>query len=178
MKELSRLSKLFMFLALLSGVLWIGAYLTRLFITYQLFVPEDLSLKTYITSENIGGVFSTILPAITTTFVLYIVFILGYILFLVSSKISLKKNGWLFIVTLIIFITMPFEVYLMTIDYKLLSLLNTGEFDNSLVLSLFLNRIKVLGSFPLVEIFCYFSVIYFILFQPLTAKEPAGAGTV
>jgi hypothetical protein len=171
MKELSRISKILMFLAFLSGSLWIGAYLTRLFLSYQLFEAKDLVLKSFVNQQNLPGILFSMLPAVTTSFILYIALIITFTAFLLTSKVSLKKNGWLFIITLIIYITMPMEAYLMTIDYKIITQLNSGSFNAPGVLALVSDRIKVLSSFPLVEIFCYFSIVYFILFQPLTVKE-------
>lgn len=171
MKELSRFSKILLFLAFLAGTLWIGAYLTRLFLSYQLFEAKDLALKPFVSQDNLSGILFSMLPAVTTTFTLYIVLIVTYTLFLITSRISLKKNGWLFIITLIIYVTMPMEAYLMTIDYNIIVQLNSGSFNAQSVLALIVDRIKVLSSFPLVEIFCYFSIIYFVLFQPLTAKD-------
>jgi hypothetical protein len=175
MKELSRFSKILLFLAFLSGSLWIGAYLTRLFLAYQLFEAKDLALKSFVNQQNLSGILYSMLPAISTSFILYIVLLVTYTAFLLTSKISLKKNGWLFIISLIIYLTMPMEAYLMTIDYKMITQLNSGAFDPGFVLSLLTDRIKVLSSFPLVEIFCYFSIVYFILFQPLTVKDKKAA---
>ena len=155
MINLNKTSKIFAFLALITCSLWIGAYLSRLFITYQLFVAEDLSLKSYITSANLNGILTTLLPSVTSTFVLYICFIISFALFLVASKIKLRNNGWLFIITFIILITLPFEIYLMTLDYSIISQLNSGLYNSSDIINLFVRRIKVLGSFPLIEIFCY-----------------------
>ena len=168
MINLNKTSKIFAFLALITCSLWIGAYLSRLFITYQLFVAEDLSLKSYITSANLNGILTTLLPSVTSTFVLYICFIISFALFLVASKIKLRNNGWLFIITFIILITLPFEIYLMTLDYSIISQLNSGLYNSTDIINIFVRRIKVLGSFPLIEIFCYLSFYYFLLFRPLT----------
>ena len=168
MTNLNKTSKIFAFLALITCSLWIGAYLSRLFLTYQLFVAEDLSLKSYINSANLAGILTTLLPSVTSTFVLYICFILSFALFLIVSKIKLRNNGWLFIITVIILITLPFEIYLMTLDYSIIFQLNSGIYNTSDIISLFVRRIKVLGSFSLIEIFCYLSFYYFLLFRPLT----------
>jgi hypothetical protein len=168
MINLNKTSKTFAFLALITCSLWIGAYLSRLFLTYQLFVAEDLSLKSYITTANLAGILTTLLPSVTSTFVLFICFIISFALFLVISKIKLRNNGWLFIITVIIIITLPFEIYLMTLDYSIIIQLNSGHFNISDIINLFVKRIKILGSFPLIEIFCYLSFYYFLLFRPLT----------
>ncbi len=160
-----------MFIALLSGVLWLGAYLSRLLLTYQLFEPKDYILKAFVTPENLGGIITTLGAAVSTTMILYIIFIVSFIAFLVSSRISLKKNGWLFIIVLIVFVLLPFEVYLMTIDYSIIDKIYYSAFDPQTVLNLFVKRLKVLSSFSLVEILSYFAAVYFVLFQPLTKRD-------
>jgi hypothetical protein len=170
MNTLNKTSKILAFFALITCSLWIGAYVSRMFLSYQLFEAQDLSLKPYITSANLTGIFTTLLPSITTTFVLYICFIITFILFLTVSKIKFRDNGWLFIITVIVLITLPFEIYLMTLDYSMILQLNSGVYVPSDIINLFIRRIKVLGGFPLIEIFCYLSFYYFILFRPLTKK--------
>ena len=171
MNTLNKTSKIFAFLAVITCSLWIGAYLSRLFLSYQLFEAQDLSLKSYITSANLTGILTTMLPPITTTFVLYICFIISFALFIIVSHIQLRNNGWLFIIAVIILITLPFEIYLMTIDYSIILQLNHGIYNTSDIVDLFVKRIKVLGSFPLIEIFCYLSFYYFLLFRPLTKNK-------
>ena len=171
MNKLNKTSKIFAYLALITCSLWVGTYLSRLFLSYQLFVAQDLSLKPYITSANLAGILTTLLPAVTSTFVLYICFIVSFALFIIVSHIKLRNNGWLFIISIIILITLPFEIYLMTLDYSIITQLNYGTYNTSDIINLFVRRIKVLGSFPLIEIFCYLSFYYFILFRPLTKNE-------
>jgi hypothetical protein len=77
----------------------------------------------------------------------------------------------LFIIAVIVLITLPFEVYLMTIDYSIICQLHYGTYNTSDMVGLFVRRIKVLGSFPLIEIFCYLSFYYFLLFRPLTKNK-------
>ena len=171
MNTLNKTSKIFAFIAVITCSLWVGAYLSRLFLSYQLFEAQDLSLKSYINSANLAGILTTLLPSVTTTFVLYICFIFSFVLFIIVSPIKLRDNGWLFIIAVIVLITLPFEVYLMTIDYTIIFQLNYGTYNTSDIIGLFVRRIKVLGSFPLIEIFCYLSFYYFLLFRPLTKDK-------
>jgi len=170
MKSLNKTSKILALTALVTCSLWIGAYLSRLFVSYQLFEARDLSLKPYISQLNMSGILTTMLPSITTSFVLYIAFIVFFILFILISHINLRYNGWLFIIAIIVLITLPFEIYLMTIDYKLILQLSSGSFDPASLIELIRKRVNILGSFSLIEIFCYLSFYYFLLFRPLTKK--------
>jgi hypothetical protein len=171
MKNLKIFPKILLFFIVLSGALWIGSYFTRMLLSYQIFEGSNFSLRPYINDQNLSGILKSFEPAIISTFVLYIVFVLTYIIFIITSKISLKNNGWLFIITVIILITLPFEIYLSTIDYKIICLINSVNFDSNQVLELIIERFKVFGSFPLIELFCYGAIIYFLLFQPLKKRQ-------
>lgn len=171
MKQVTVTAKLFAVLALISGSIWIGSYLTRLFLVYQLFEGPELILKGFINNENLAGILFSIMPAIVTHSISFAVMIVAIIFFFLFSKVNLRFNGWLFIIIVAIVVTLPFEIYLMLIDYKTITLLNSGSFDGNFIIELLRERIKVLSSFSLVEVFTYVSFFYFIVFQPLTKKS-------
>jgi hypothetical protein len=170
MKSLSSLSKTFLFITILLGSLWMGGYLFRLVVFYQLFEEEEFALRSFISDQNLPGIFMILRSAVALTLILFPLFILSYISFLFISKLNLKQNGWLFIITILILITLPFELYLMTIDYDIVFKINYSSFRTDDVLSLVIKRFKVLSSFPIIELICYFTVIYLMIFQPLKIK--------
>ena len=167
MSELKLTSKIFLYICFLSGTLWLGSYVTRLTLTYQLFEGNNFTLKAIFNNQNLPGVFITLNAAAILTTITFAIFIISFIIFLFSSRINLKENGWLLISTIIIVVTIPFEVILMNNDYKIYSLIQAGNFDPNQVLLFIINRFKILGSFPIIEVLCYFSIIYLVLFKPL-----------
>ena len=171
MKNISTISKIFAVLSLIAAAIWVGSYLSRLFLVYQLFEGPDLILKSYITDENVNGILFSILPSFVVHFIAFVVMFFTTIIFYLTSKINLRFNGWLFIILLAIIITTPFEIYLMLIDYKIIMMLNNGSFDSNTVISLLRDRIKDLSSYSIVAILTYLSFYYFIVFQPLTRKD-------
>lgn len=171
MKNISTISKVFAVLSLIAAAIWVGSYLSRLFLVYQLFEGPDLILKSYITNENVNGILFSILPSFVVHFIAFIVMFLSITIFYLTSKINLRYNGWLFIILIAIIITIPFEIYLMLIDYKIIMMLNNGSFDSNTVISLLRDRIKDLSSYSIVAILTYLSFYYFIVFQPLTKKD-------
>lgn len=171
MKELSTLSKVFAVIALASISVWIGAYLTRQFLVYQIFEGPDLILKNYLNENNLSGVLTELLPSILIHFITFIIFIVSFFLFVITSRLKLRLNGWLFIILIATIIIVPFESYLMLIDYKVILLLDSGSFDSNQVIALLRDRIKDLSSFPIVAILTFISFYYFIVFKPLVKKE-------
>ncbi len=170
MNKLNILNKIFAFLAVLSGAIWLGSYVERMIISYQLF-DIDMNVMPYVNQQNLNGILATIVPAVNTTFIIYILFIFTFTIFLFTSKISLRENGWLFIITVIIYLTLPFEAYLLTIDYRIISAFSfTDASDAEFILSLIKDRFTTLSSFPIIIFLSYCSLIYFLLFKPFTKK--------
>jgi hypothetical protein len=168
MKVQKLLVKLSVFISILSGSIWLGAYSTRIMISYQLF-DFDMNLMEYVNEHNIEGILITITSAINTTFILYIIFIISFTVFLFNSSIKLKENGWIFIIAVIVYTTLPFEAYLMIIDYKLISILNFDDaIKSEYAINLIKERFTSLGSFPIFIILGYCSLIYFLLFKPFS----------
>ena len=171
MKNISTVAKIFAVLSLMSGAIWIGSYLSRLFLIYQLFEGPDLILKNYLTNENINGILRSISPSIVVHFVSFIIMLVTTLLFYISSKLSLRFNGWLFVILIAILLTAPFEIYLMFNDYKTIMMLNSETFSSTSVIVLLRDRIKDLSSYSIVAILTYLSFYYFIVFQPLSKRD-------
>ena len=171
MKNISLTAKWFALLSLISGSIWIGSYLSRLFTVYGIFEGPELALRSFVNDQNISGILYSFLPVILTPFISFIVMIVAFILFVITSKISLKENGWLFIILIGIIVTLPFEVYLMLIDYKIIMTLMSSSFDSNSVITLLKDRIKDLSSFPIVIVLTYISFFFFIVFKPLTKTK-------
>lgn len=170
MHKLNKFSKIFLFLFAASGVIWLGSYITRLFLFYRLFQEDELILREFINEENLKAIMQVLIAAILINMIFYLIMIFTSMVFILSSKLNLKQNGWLFISIVIIMITLPLEIYLMTIDYKILMQILSNVFSSDEIVQLVVKRFTVLGSFPMIEILFYFSVLYLFMFQPLTKK--------
>jgi len=170
MKKNNNLSLLFGYMALTSGSIWFGAYVSRLLTTYQMFEETEFALKNYITNENISAIFQTTFPLVNLTFYSYIIMIISFTLFLILSGLKLKENGWLLIVSLIIFLTLPLEFLLLITDYKLIDLFMNEQFVSEHILKLIIERMSKLSSFPIILILSYLTIPYFLVFKPFTLK--------
>jgi hypothetical protein len=172
MKNNNILYKTFLFLTVLAGLIWLGGYIARMLITFQLFEGNQFELKSVFSGDYLRAAFYTINSAITYNLITYPVFLISFFTFFIISKLSLKNNGWLFISLILILITAPFEIYLLTIDYSIATTVfyNPG-FDVTNILGLTIERFRVLSSFPIIEVFIYFAIIYLFIFQPLKKKS-------
>jgi hypothetical protein len=170
MKKISKPSLVFGYLALTSGSIWFGTYIARLLTTYQMFEETEFVLKNYISATNLSVIFQTTFPLVNATFYSYILMIFTFTLFLIISRLKLKDNGWLLIVALIIYLTLPLESVLLIIDYKLIVLFLTDQFAAEPILQLTIERMSKLSSFPIILILSYLTIPFFLVFKPFTLK--------
>ena len=168
MKKRKILSSIFGSMALASGSIWFGAYVARLMTTYQMFEPAETTLKSYISNNNLPAVIQTIFPLVNLTFFFYLVMITAFTIFIILTELKFKENGWLLIITMIIYLTLPFEFVHLTIDYKLVIYFLNGQFTSGEILKLIIERLTILSSFPIILILCYFTIPFFLVFKPFT----------
>jgi len=171
MKIRKILSSVFGFLALSSGSLWFGAYIARLLITYQMFEPNELLLKSYLSNSDLPVIFQTIFPLVNLTLFSYLTLIASFTIFIISTDLKLKENGWLFIISMIIYLTLPLEAVLLSIDYKLFIIFINEQFSSNDILQLIIERITILSSFPVILILSYLSVPFFLVNKPFSKKS-------
>ena len=171
MKKRDTLSSTFGFLALVSGSIWFGSYVARLIVTYQLFEPEGLALKSYLNNTNLSEIIRTIYPLINLTFFSYIIFIVLFTLFIILSKLKFRENGWLFIISMIVYLTFPLEAILMSLDYRMIILFFDSNFTSGEILKIITERLTMLNSFPIILFMSYLSIPYFLVFKPLTLRS-------
>lgn len=167
MKTLSIFSKSVLLFTIIFFTIWLGGYIARQIVVYQLFEPVELNLRTFYNSNNLSSAISLVVPLIISNLITYTCFLLLFLIFIGTSKLNLRKNGWLFIITMIIIITAPFEIYLSLIDYKIIRLGLSNINETNFILELIKERLTKLNSFSLIEIFSYLAIISLALYRPL-----------
>ena len=170
MKKKNILSLIFGYVALTSGSIWFGAYAARLLTTYMMFEETEPTLRNFLDSSNLPAVVEVISPIIIITLVGYLLMLITFTVFLITTDLKLKENGWLFIIAGIIFITLPFEVVQIIQDYKLFVLFYNGEYGSTKIVPLITNWLTKLSSFPVILILSYLSIPYLLIFKPFSLK--------
>lgn len=168
MNKLSKFSKIILFLSYVFGVLWLGGYLTRQLAVYQFFNPEDLSLRSVYNNQNLDAAIKTIAPIFVSNLILYLSFLITFLVFIFTAKIKFRLEGWLLFITLIVLITAPFEIYLTVRDYKIISdIYLSADVSAVTILNQIKERMQLLSSFSIIEIFSFIGIIFLVIFKPL-----------
>lgn len=165
------LSKIVLSFTLILFIIWLGSYISRHLIVYQLFEPLNLDLRNIYNQQNLTSVLETLFPVIATNLIGYVLFLILFFVYIFTSKIKIKNEGWLFIILMLVVITAPFELYLSLIDFKIIKMLYSSTIDVNSAVELIRKRLVVLSSFPMIEIFSYTAVIFITVFKPLRKNE-------
>ena len=168
---MQKVSKIFQYLSVVFGAIWFGANLSRTMLTFYLFEGNQFQLKPFINSLFLMPVFYILNPLISLSAITYVVFFISLLIYIATSTLKLKQNGWLFIILVLVVTLAPFELYLTNLDYKIMMSVFYSTFDPKTILDATIARYKVLGSFPLIHLFSFLAVIYLSIFQPLTKNE-------
>ncbi|HLG32409.1 MAG TPA: hypothetical protein VI362_05170 [Ignavibacteriaceae bacterium] len=171
MKNMNLFARLAAYFSFSSGLVWLGSYIARLSATYQLFESNEIVLKKNFTGQVLSGSLNILAPTVLLTFISYLIFIVTFSLFLLTSKISLRQNGWLFIISVIVYFTLPFEIVLMLIDWDLIQIFSSSSTLDQAAVGLIVKRIESLQGFPLIIIICYLAIPYLLIFKPFDLKR-------
>lgn len=174
MQRFSFVSKIFLTIVFASGTLWLGSYTVKLFSVYNLFEVDQnnkLILKSFLTNVNLTPVIYEFLPVLSISLISYILFLVFSGIFLISSKINIKQNGWLFISLMIVLFCLPFEVYLLLKDYELIKMILNHSEDTVSMIELMKSRVTELSSYPIISIILHYSIFILLVFKPLTKKS-------
>lgn len=167
MDNISKTSKIILFVTISFFALWLGGYVLRQLVVYQFFEVENLELRNIYNPDNLSPVYYSLLPVFVFNLITYLVFLIFFIVFVVTSKIKIKHEGWFFIIIILVAITAPFEVYLLTFDYKIANNIYSTIASAESTLNLIKDRMTILSSFSLIEIFSFIGIIFLAIFRPL-----------
>ncbi len=167
MENLSKTSKFILFISVLAFIVWSGSYVSKFLLIYQFFEPE-MDLKPVFQNVDFTPIFRTISSVFTLNIIAYPIYFVFLILFVIFSKLSIKKEGWLFIILIFTILTAPFELLSLYKDFQILNLINAGKFDN--LLHLTKEKIIDQSSFPIVQFLFVGAVVFLSIFKPLRKK--------
>ncbi len=167
MENITKTSKIILYITAIFFIFWLGGYVTRHLVIYQFFEPENLALKPEFQSTQLDTHLIIILPLFVFNIISYVFFLIFFIIFLFFSKLNLKKEGWLIIITLIVLITSPFEIYLSVRDYIISKNIHYELATPLTIINLIRERITSFNGFSLIEIFSYCGIVFLVIFKPL-----------
>ncbi len=169
-----KLSNFFLLVAIISGSIWLGTFVSRQLVFYYFFSDAlGQQLKSYLlVEESAIATLNSIVPLLATTMISFAFYALTLGLHFILTEKSLKKNGWLFIVLILLVFQISVESYfLIKFDYEIFNKIYSLKFSGKEILNQIIERGKTLSSFPVLNVLISISIFALMIFKPLTKDE-------
>ena len=170
---LNKSSKTWLFLLILSAIVWLGAINVRFIIGGELLNYDEFDFRTSIPPDEENMIFKLISNASIVLMIAYFFTFIFAVLFLKTCKINLKQNAWFLMCAILFFVFSPVEFYTSYLDLKFTLLFVSGPPNHDELLRLFGERIGFLKGVPAIAVLSYYTIIGIAIFRPLkkTKKE-------
>jgi hypothetical protein len=157
-------------LVIVGAIAWLGAMNVRALIGLDLLEFGTLEFKPNIHPYVERTFFGLISRTSAVSSLGYVVVWSAGIVYLRSTKMSLKQQGWLMMSAVLFYVFTPVEIYVMTLDTKMWLLDHAGSNDLVEFRKLFIHRLGALAGVPIIAMLCYYTAIVLVTFRPL--KKP------
>jgi len=169
MQKLS--TRISLFVLIISAVVWLGAVNVRAVIGNELLNFGTLEFKDHLDPGLEREVFRLI--SLTSVIVIlgYLAVFVSAVVFVRTTTLSLKRNGWLMMSALLFFIFSPVEFYTLVLDWKMITL---DFFSNASLTDfriLFIHRLAALAGVPIIALLSYYTIVGLAIWQPLKKPE-------
>jgi hypothetical protein len=163
-KQSSRAS---LFLLIVSAIIWLGAVNVRAVIGNELLIFGTLEFKPNLDAELEREVFRLISLSSLIVIGGYLATFVSALVFVWTTPLRFKQNGWLMMSALLFFIFSPVEFYTIFLDWRMVAL---DFFFNPTLREfrvLFIHRLAALAGVPVIALFCYYTIIGLAIWQPM-----------
>jgi len=167
MYKLSKISKVWFFVLIVSGIFFLGGINVRALIGNELLNYDEFSFRISIPPDEENMIFKMISYSSVFIMVSYLVAFISAIFFAVSSKINIRENGWYLMCLMLFFVFSPVEFYTYFIDVKFIQLFYQKPVNHDELLKLFGERIGFLKGVPWIALLSYYAIIFIAIFKPL-----------
>jgi len=162
----SRITKTALVILAIASVVWLGAVNVRAMIGFDLLQRGTLDFKPNIHPYVERAVFSLVGQSSLIVNIAYIVVWFAGLIFLRTTTLRLKENGWLMMSAILFYLFTPVEIYTMVLDTKMWYLDFIGSNDLVEFRKLFFHRLGALAGVPYIALLSYYTIIVLAVLQP------------
>jgi hypothetical protein len=160
-----------LFIMSIAAITWLGGVTIRWVLSGCLLVPGTLDFRTDLIPPVEREAFRMINYTSIVTLVGYAVVAVSGVVFLFSTTLKFRENGWLVMAALLFYLFSPAEIYTSYLDGKMISMELWGTPNLTLYRELFISRVAALKGVPFIALLCYYTIVALAIWQPMK-KEP------
>ena len=163
----NQIARVSLFALIVCSIIWLGAVNVRAVIGNELLNFGTLQFKANLDAELEREVFRLISLSSVIVIGGYLGAFVSAILFVKTTPLSFKQNGWLMMSAILFFIFSPVEFYTLFLDWRMVAL----DFFSSPSLTdfriLFIHRLGALAGVPMIALLSYYTIIGLVVWQPM-----------
>jgi len=163
----------------IAGIIWLGGVNIRALIGFDLLQTGSLDFKPNIHPYVERTVFSFIAQSSLVVDVAYVIVWIAGLVYLRTTTLLFRENGWLMMSVILFYLFTPVEVYTTVLDGKMWYLDHIGSNDLVEFRKIFIHRLAALSGVPMIALLGYYTVICLAIFQPMklrTASDRLSSG--
>lgn len=151
----------------LAGIVWLGGQTARLVLWGELLVPGTMEFNTSVLPAAEHMAYDLLAKMFLLLAISYVVLLLSSVFVLILSPWPLRRNGWLLMSALLLYLFVPVEGYALYLDGRMAYLASFTSAELPVLRELFLARAGALAGAPLIGYLCSYTVVLLAVFQPL-----------
>ena len=155
-----------------AAICWLGGINLRAMIGFDLLQSGTLDFKSNIHPYVERAVFGLIAQSSMIVNIAYLVVWICGIIYLRTTTLKLREEGWLMMSALLFYLFTPVEVYTMVLDTRIWFLDHIGSNDLVEFRKLFIHRLGALAGVPMIGLLCYYSIVVLIIMKPFRRTTP------
>ena len=163
----SRISRISIVVLIVGGICWLGGINVRGLIGSNLLQPWSIEFQPNIHPYVERTVFSLIAQSSLVVCCSYVAVGIAGIVFLKTTSLRLKEQGWLMMSAILFYLFTPVEIYTGILDLKMWLLDAHGSNDLVEFRKLFIHRLAALGGVPHIALAGYYTILGLCVFRPM-----------
>jgi len=165
--------KISLFVIGAGTVCWLGGINVRAMIGFSLLQFGTLEFKSNIQPGIERTIFSLVAQSSLIVNIAYVLVVAAAVVYLRTTELRAKREGWLMISAILFFLFVPVEIYTMVLDVKMWILDMSGSNDLVEFRKLFIHRLAALSGVPMIALLSYYTIIGLAIFRPLRRDPDA-----
>jgi hypothetical protein len=155
-----------LFVIIVSAILWLGSFAVRLAIADDLLISGTMQFNDAVAPVVESHLYRVLAGTAIIMISGYVLVLIGSIVFLATSPLRLRENGWLMMSALLLYVFVPVEMYTMSLDVRMIITEFFSGGSTETLRELFLARVGALAGTPYIAVLCYITIIALAVFQP------------
>ena len=164
-------SKFFLFFFLAAFVIWVGSSLVKNYEAGKLFKFGTVEFQDGLDPSDERTTYRVFAEDSIIAYFCYPAALVTGIGYVLATRRSFARNGWLLMSAILFFIFIPVELYCFWLDWKIVGLNYWGNWPMEEFRKAMLHRMTALAGLPLIAQLCYCTIPIFIIFKPLQKPE-------